>query len=285
MKFEEGCVNDYQCIVDMLQTGRRKDYIRDFLIRRASLKAPTRFCYENYIQPSGTAVFRFVLAFAIIVACGIGLMELHPYVNSFKPLGYVGTLLSLILSIMLVCFNLVVIPMFGDDYRKRIFGIIGYSEAGLMLLCGIIVRYKDIFVWYVFNWFLIVCFIDIFFITCLVLILMERKSIYKIEKDACCVGYVRLINEYYSDRGRRYSCRISPIFEYETSQGTVKSCYDEFSRAWNSKVPLGPVKIHVSDQDVYMVQPEMGFRVFVFAVFVALFTAGAISAFRAFGMI
>ena len=272
MKFDEDCVNDYSCIVDTVQKGRKKDYISAFLFNRPDIDGPYKSYYNRPISFSGSALLRFILSFAGLVVFGIVLLQLWKYAAGLSPLGFISAALSLAFSLMLICFTLIVAPMFGDE-TKKILSVTGYIEAGVVFIVGLLGRFDNVYAWCAVNEFIICCFIDIFFIAFLVKLLRERKTTYNVEKDVRCIGYIRVLHASYSiERGVRYSCRISPIFEYDSDGVPIKLCYDEFSPCWNSNVPLGNTKIHTSDKDIYKVQPDISIRVLTNVVLLVCFT-------------
>ena len=273
MKFDEDCVNDYSCIVDTVQKGRKKDYIRAFLFERPNVDGPYTSYYNRPISFSGIALLRFILSFAGIVVFGVVFLLLWKYAVGLSPLGFISAALSLAFSLMLICFNVMVSPMFGDE-TKKIISVTGYIEAGVVFLAGLLGRFDNVYAWYAVNAFIICCFIDLFFIAFLVKILRERKTTYNVEKEVRCIGYIRVLHASYSyERGVRYSCRISPIFECDSPEGPIKLCYDEFSPAWNSNVPLGNTKIHTSSEDIYKVQQDIRIRVLTNVVLLVCFAA------------
>ena len=282
MKFEEDWRDNPNCVIDTCRKVRRREYVGVISTGRYSSASANKEPRKTSIDMSGRTILRFMLLFAVAVVCGVIIYIATKGFTDVSSIGYKAALISIPLSIMVVCFTFMFVPMLKDKRKEKIFYVLGFVEAGAVLVHGILGKFDTVADWYDSFASFICCSLVVLFAACLVLILTERMSLYKLEIEAHCIGYVRMLSRYYwEDEGHYiYSCKMSPIFEYDTPNGKIKACYDEFSPLWSSSVPFDSVvKIHVNEEDMSRVQPEVWIRVLAFSLLTAVFTLIAIGSF------
>ena len=104
--------------------------------------------------------------------------------------------------------------------------------------------------------------IGLLFLIDILMIMTEKIRIYSMSVSATCTGYIRKISRVSDDTGYRTVESSSPLFSYETDEGTIEAFYDVLPYSMSVPVAMGEtVSIDVDPRDQGFIMAPAGKRI------------------------
>lgn len=282
MRYNEEWANNYHCIINKEQRMSTKELLSQYHLQKqghsgSSAPGPVFGDQVSLGRSGGVRLFLYIMGILISLAAVV-LMGMYAADQSY--LDGISVFLGIASAILLACVSSIVAVVLKkladlDPIKSKVLPFIGYVASGVLFIIGLACQSSDLIGWLKGVLILLGLFIASFFTASLILALTERNRVYTETVEAVCTGYVRYVSRSYSHSEDQSDWRVSmsPIFECNSA----KVCYDSFTPGLNSDIAVGSkVLLHLNNEDMYRVQPELKKRVITFSSLILCFALAAI---------